>query len=347
MITVVKLPRYYNITIRFVTDEFIAMPASLSAALLRPVFRTCRLALWGAALGVLAGVHAQAAVVTSIRPLGFIAAAVADGVMPVEVILPDGASPHDYALRPTDALRLKKADVLVWVGPELEAFLSGPASSMPANRRITLASLPTVTPLLQKGGEEVHENHEHSSDGGHEHGHHHGEYNMHLWLSPAIAQRAAAAIHDRLVELMPEKKQLLDDNLRIFNGVLTKNDKNISTMLAPVRAKGYYVFHDAYGYFETYYGLTPLGYFTVNPEIQPGAQALHNIRTQLVEQKATCIFAEPQFRPAVINAVARGTNVHIGTLDPLGIGIALDKESYARFLLQLSNQYVSCLEKNT
>lgn len=39
--------------------------------------------------------------------------------------------------------------------------------------------------------------------------------------------------------------------------------------------------------------------------------------------------------------------MHIGTLDPLGIGIVLDKESYARFLLQLSNQYVSCLEKNT
>ncbi|MGL9773220.1 MAG: zinc ABC transporter substrate-binding protein ZnuA [Sodalis sp. (in: enterobacteria)] len=323
------------------------MPAFLSNAVLRPVYRTCRFALWGAAFGVTAGVHAQAAVVTSVRPLGFIAVAVADGVMPVEVVLPDGASPHDYALRPTDALRLKKADVLVWVGPELEAFLSRPASSLPANRRITLAGLPTVMPLLQKSSEELHKNHEHAADEGGEHGHYYGEFNMHLWLSPTIAERAAAAIHDRLVELIPEKKQLLDDNLRIFKGVLTKNDKNIATMLAPVRAKGYYVFHDAYGYFETYYGLTPSGYFAINPEIQPGAQALHKIRTQLVEQKATCIFAEPQFRPAVINAVARGTNVHIGTLDPLGIGIALDKESYARFLLQLSNQYVSCLEKNT
>jgi zinc transport system substrate-binding protein len=64
--------------------------------------------------------------------------------------------------------------------------------------------------------------------------------------------------------------------------------------------------------------LTSLGHFTVNPEIQPGAQRLHEIRTQLVEQKATCVFAEPQFRPAVIEAVARGTSVRMGTLDPLG-----------------------------
>ncbi|WP_164997490.1 metal ABC transporter solute-binding protein, Zn/Mn family, partial [Escherichia coli] len=64
--------------------------------------------------------------------------------------------------------------------------------------------------------------------------------------------------------------------------------------------------------------LTPLGHFTVNPEIQPGAQRLHEIRTQLVEQKATCVFAEPQFRPAVVESVARGTSVRMGTLDPLG-----------------------------
>ncbi|WP_097032607.1 zinc ABC transporter substrate-binding protein ZnuA [Sodalis endosymbiont of Henestaris halophilus] len=318
------------------------MPVFSPTSLLRAIFSTiCFFCLVVVSVMMVSIVDAHAAVVASLRPLGFIAAAVADGVMPVEVVLPDGASPHDYALWPTDVMRLKKADVLVWVGPEMEAFLSSSASSLPAERRITLASLPTVTPLLQKGGKALHKNHKYDSN------RYHGEYNMHLWLSPAIARCAADAIHDRLVALVPEKKQRLDDNLQIFNTFLTKNDKNIAKMLAPFRTKKYYVFHDAYGYFEAYYGLTPLGYFTINPEIQPGAQALHKIRTQLVEQQATCIFAEPQFRPSVINAVARGTTVHIGTLDPLGRGIVLDKESYTRFLSQLSNQYMSCLEKNT
>ena len=58
--------------------------------------------------------------------------------------------------------------------------------------------------------------------------------------------------------------------------------------------------------------------FTVNPEIQPGAQRLHEIRTQLVEQKATCVFAEPQFRPAVVESVARGTSVRMGRWIPWG-----------------------------
>lgn len=289
---------------------------------------------------------ASAAVVTSIRPLGFIAAAIADGVTPTEVLLPDGASPHDFALRPSDIQRLRSADLVLWVGPDMEAFLTKALVPISATRKLAISELPAVKPLLMKGEEDddhehAGEAHNHADD---DHGHHHGEYNMHVWLSPEIAKVTAIAIHDRLLELMPQNKDKLDANLRQFENLLTQTDKNVGNMLTPVQGKGYFVFHDAYGYFEKHYGLSPLGHFTVNPEIQPGAQRLHQIRTQLVEQKAVCVFAEPQFRPAVINAVAKGTKVRSGTLDPLGTGIALEKDSYGKFLAQLSNQYVSCLK---
>lgn len=289
---------------------------------------------------------ASAAVVTSIRPLGFIASAIADGVTPTEVLLPDGASPHDFALRPSDIQRLRSADLVLWVGPDMEAFLNKALVPISATRKLAVSELPAVKPLLMKGEEDddhdhAGEAHNHADD---DHGHHHGEYNMHVWLSPEIAKVTAIAIHDRLLELMPQNKDKLDANLRQFENLLTQTDKNVGNMLTPVQGKGYFVFHDAYGYFEKHYGLSPLGHFTVNPEIQPGAQRLHQIRTQLVEQKAVCVFAEPQFRPAVINAVAKGTKVRSGTLDPLGIGIALGKDSYGKFLTQLSSQYVSCLK---
>ncbi|QCR35965.1 zinc ABC transporter substrate-binding protein ZnuA [Nissabacter sp. SGAir0207] len=312
-------------------------------------------AFLGAAALVAASLNtASAAVVTSVRPLGFIAAAIADGVTPTEVLLPDGASEHDYALRPSDVLRINKADLVVWVGPEMEAFMTKSLAQQPASRQLSLAALPTVKPLLvqdahdhdEQGeehddhGAEAAENHAH----GHDEDHHHGEYNMHLWLSPKIAKQAAIAIHDKLIELMPQNKDKLDANLREFTVNLAQSQQNIATMLAPVQNKGYFVFHDAYTYFEKQFGLSPLGYFTVNPEIQPGAQRLHHIRTELVERKAVCVFAEPQFRPAVITAVAQGTGVKMGTLDPLGSGLTLDKQSYMTFLSQIARQYVSCLE---
>lgn len=314
--------------------------------------------LFLAGSGLLFAATAHSAVVTSIRPLGFIASAIASGVTPVEVILPDGASEHDYALRPSDLKRIKNGDLVVWVGPQMEAFMDKAVATLPEENRLELAALPSVQALLQQG--EHQDEHEHLGDHRHEltHSHDdhaqatensdvhhsHGQYNMHLWMSLPIAKTSAIAIHDKLVELMPASRAKLDANLKVFSAELDQADKQIRSQLAPVSHKGYFVFHDAYGYFEHHYGLSPLGYFTVNPEIQPGAVRLHQIRTQLVEQKAVCVFAEPQFRPAVIDAVTRGTGVRIGTLDPLGIGISLTQDSYIKFITQLSGQYASCLE---
>jgi len=288
---------------------------------------------------------AHANVVASLKPVGFIAAAIADGVTPVEVLLPDGASEHDYALRPSDAKRLKNADLVVWVGPEMEAFMAKSAAELPAQKNLAMVNIDGIKPLLISGDEDEDE---HTAEKSEEqdadaHHHHHGEFNMHLWLSPEIARKTAVAIHGKLLELMPQDKAKLDANLQQFEVALADTDKRVSAQLDPVRKKGYFVFHDAYTYFEKHYGLSPTGHFTVNPEIQPGAQRLHQIRTQLVEQKAVCVFAEPQFRPAVIDAVARGTQVRKGTLDPLGTDISLAKDSYVKFLSQLSSQYESCL----
>lgn len=226
---------------------------------------------------------ASAAVITSIRPLGFIASAIADGVTPTEVLLPDGASPHDYALRPSDVQRLQSADLVIWVGPEMEAFLGKPLAKISPAKQIALSALPAIKSELEKDAghdhesehEPAHDDHEKGHDHSHathddgDDGHHHGEYNMHIWLSPEMTKQAAIAIHAKLLELMPQNKDKLDANLLYFTDKIAQADEKIVKMLAPVQGKGYFVFHDAYGYFEKHYGLSPLGYFTVNPEIQP------------------------------------------------------------------------------
>ncbi|CQL95766.1 high-affinity zinc transporter periplasmic protein [Salmonella enterica subsp. enterica serovar Typhimurium str. DT104] len=170
-----------------------------------------------------------------------------------------------------------------------------------------------------------------------------------LILTAALAVFSQYGIHGARLEQVAERAGVSKTNLLYYYP--SKEALYVAVMrqildvwLAPLKGKGYFVFHDAYGYYEKHYGLTPLGHFTVNPEIQPGAQRLHEIRTQLVEQKATCVFAEPQFRPAVVEAVARGTSVRMGTLDPLGTNIKLGKTSYSAFLSQLANQYASCLK---
>lgn len=291
----------------------------------------------------------QADVVTSIRPLAFISTAIANDVTDVQILLPDGVSPHDYSLKPSDLEKIKTADLFIWIGSDMETFLEKPLAQLPTQKQIALAEDPAIKALLIKSTDNLLANNKksasHSDEHHHKH-HSHGEYNMHIWLSPDIVRIAAKIIHDRLIVLYPNHKKQLDVNLRKFDEKMTQTDKNIAKMLQSVGDKRYFVFHDAYGYFEKHYHLAPLGYFTINPIIQPGAQRLYQIRTMLVQKKAVCVFAEPQFRPAVIEAVIKDTGVRMGILDPLGRGVGLSTDSYVEFLTVLSNQFKSCLDKN-
>ncbi|MBA4246051.1 MAG: zinc ABC transporter substrate-binding protein, partial [Pseudomonas sp.] len=76
-------------------------------------------------LGLLfaAPAFAEVRVLTSIKPLQLIAAAVQDGVGKPGVLLPPGASPHHFTLRPSDIRNVREADLLYWIGPDLETFL--------------------------------------------------------------------------------------------------------------------------------------------------------------------------------------------------------------------------------
>ncbi|MBP8851807.1 MAG: zinc ABC transporter substrate-binding protein, partial [Moraxellaceae bacterium] len=62
-------------------------------------------------------------VVASIRPLALIADAVMEGQGRAHQLVPNGASSHEYALRPSDRALLARADLVLWVGPVHEHFL--------------------------------------------------------------------------------------------------------------------------------------------------------------------------------------------------------------------------------
>ncbi|VFP84301.1 High-affinity zinc uptake system protein ZnuA [Candidatus Erwinia haradaeae] len=295
----------------------------------------------------------QATIVASVKPIGFIAATIADGITSVAILLPDGASVHNYALRPSDVKNLKEAELVVWVGPDMEAFMHKSMShAHTLHNNIQIDQIPGVQSLLLKSvshpkSGNIHRNtiEQNSSDIINKTDYtHHGEYNMHLWMSPEIAKKTAIAIHARLLQRMPINQDKLDANLHYFQSTILAANNKIYKQLAPFKDTGYFVFHDAYAYFEKYYGLSPIGYFTINPEIRPGAKRLHHIKMQIVAHKGICVFSEPQFKPMVVQAISQSTYARSGILDPLGEGIALNKDSYAQFLVQLSNQYTSCLK---
>ena len=288
-------------------------------------------------------------VLTTIKPLGFIAAAITDGVSEPKVLLPTGASPHDFSLRPSDIRSINSADLVVWVGPELEGFMAKPLANHP--HALTLTQVERM-PLFNYATQDSHDSHDHDDhdhaahehgdhDEGHE-GHHHEGVDPHIWLGPTQAKVIAKAIASELGKLDPANQARYDANLATFDAKVDAKDKVIAGQMKAVNDKGYFVFHEAYGYWERHYGMSSKGHFTVSPERRPGAKTLVDIRKALEEKQASCIYAEPQFSPAVIESVARNTGAKVLLLDEVGEQVPLGPDGYPQFMQQLADAFAQC-----
>lgn len=292
-------------------------------------------------------------VLTTIKPLGFIAAAITDGVSEPKVLLPTGASPHDFSLRPSDIRSINSADLVVWVGPELEGFMAKPLANHP--HALTLTQVEGM-PLFNYATQDSHDSHDHDGhdhdhaahehgdhdhDEGHE-GHHHEGVDPHIWLGPTQAKVIAKAIASELGTLDPANQARYEANLAAFDAKVDAKDKVIAGQMKAVNQKGYFVFHEAYGYWERHYGMSSKGHFTVSPERRPGAKTLVDIRKALEEKQASCIYAEPQFSPAVIESVARNTGAKVLLLDEVGEQVPLGPDGYPQFMQQLADAFAQC-----
>ena len=104
------------------------------------------------------------------------------------------------------------------------------------------------------------------------------------------------------------------------------------------------MFHDAYQYFERRYGTNALGAITINPIQRPGAQRLQEIHARLAQLDAACVFAEPQFEPALVETVVEGTDARQGVLDPLGAAFEAGPGQYFRLMEGLADALLECLK---
>ncbi|MCJ7977941.1 zinc ABC transporter substrate-binding protein ZnuA [Aeromonas veronii] len=288
-------------------------------------------------------------VLTTIKPLGFIAAAITDGVSEPKVLLPTGASPHDFSLRPSDIRNINSAGLVVWVGPELEGFMAKPLANHP--HALTLTQVEGMS-LFNYATQDSHDSHDHDDhdhaahehgdhDEGHE-GHNHEGVDPHIWLGPTQAKVIAKAIASELGKLDPANQARYDANLAAFDTKVDAKDKVIAGQMKAVNEKGYFVFHEAYGYWERHYGMSSKGHFTVSPERRPGAKTLVDIRKALEEKQASCIYAEPQFSPAVIESVARNTGAKVLLIDEVGEQVPLGPDGYPQFMQQLADAFAQC-----
>ena len=291
--------------------------------------------------GVLAGAPAAWAaakitdpgtqVVVSVLPLHSLVSGVMEGLGVPSLLVRGRASPHGASLRPSDARALTRAQVVVWAGPALERFLVKAVAVLARDARVvTLTEQARLHRLPLPGA-------------GPGSGAGPGAVDPHLWLDPANARRMVMIFAAALAEANPDKGAAYRANAARLAARLDALDAELRDRLAPVRRVPYMVFHDAFAYFEARYGLNQVGVVAVSPEIRPGARHLSALRRGTREAGVVCVFAEPQFDPARVEAMTGGSGARVATLDPLGANLAPGPEAYFTLMRELAAALVNCL----
>ena len=301
--------------------------------------------------------NADVKVVTSIKPIHSLASYVMDGVGKPDVIVDGYNSPHGFSLKPSHAKMLENADLVIWVGEDLEAFLEKPLNTIAKKaKNIEVMDLKGIKKLefREKNIFEGHDDHghdehkdEHKEHGHDEHkekdaheGHHHGEHDPHVWLDPMNAKVIVKEITKQLVQLDSKNSAAYKANSKKALADIDKLTKNIKKDLS--KDLRFVVFHDAYQYFEKRFGIQVLGALTVNTDVMPGAEQLSEIREVIEHEKVNCIFSEPQFNPSIIKSIAKDTKVKTGILDPLGAKLDKGKNLYFDLLNDMASSFKGC-----
>ena len=267
--------------------------------------------------------QAKPLVLSSLKPLTLIAQEITGSNATLDTLLPATASHHNYPLKMSDHARLQKADVILWVGPELESFLQKPIANLPKGKIVTAYDLAGM---------------HWPADAAEAHSHHH-EHDPHLWLDPRNGVLLAQALTAKLTQIDAPNAAEYRANLAVFVEKTTKLDQKLQVLLKPVAGVGFAVYHEGFGHFVGRYGLKQLDYVTFTPEQKSGAKHLHQLREKLAKE-GKCLFLEPYNDMSSARALAQELHLDLGTLDALGTQGAT---TYAQLLEQMAESFSACL----
>ena len=266
--------------------------------------------------------QAAPAVVADIGPVHALASIVMDGISKPELLISPGASPHDYQMRPSDAQKLARADIVIWMGETLTPWLEGPLGAL-AERAAVLELLRHDQTLILSGEEQG--------------------IDPHAWLDPKNAQNFLLAIAAILGDIDPDNADHYAANANSGVSKLDALIQELADQLAPSSGKPFFVAHDAYQYFEKRFGLRALSAIAEGDAAPAGPRRLRAVRRQLIASGARCIFAEPQFPPRLLATVKEGASVKVVLVDPIGGSLELGVNFYEHLLTGMARKFAHCL----
>jgi len=320
-------------------------------------------------------------VAVDIAPVHSLVARVMEGLGEPDLIVQSGASPHEYSLRPSEASALQEADLVVWMGEDLEPWLHGAIETLAGDATVMTLIDAKETALLEfrenalfeehshgddwheeemhaedaaeghehgeeehaEGEDHDHDQEEHAEADGHDHGHAHGAHDPHAWLSPRNATAWLDLIAARLSAADPENAGTYFANAAAAKEEIAAVSAEVTATLDPVRGGRFIVFHDAYQYFETAFDFPASGAISISDARDPSPARIAEIQARFAEEGIDCVLAEPQFDPGIVATVLEGTDANTAVIDPLGSNLEPGPDLYPQMLRDLATSLAGCL----
>lgn len=273
-------------------------------------------------------------IVASIRPVQALLYAVMGETGMPDVLLEPGSSPHTFALKPSQAQMLQDADLVFWIGPELETMLQSTLEGL---------SLPNAKLIEAPGLDLLHFETDDAPGHGNDNGHDHGSVDPHIWLSPKNAMAMIDMIASELSRIAPGNANIYAKNARFAKNRQKLLIKKMDDVLSHTRGVPYMVQHDGFGYLARDFSMNEVGHLQTIPGREPGAMHIAEVRDAIAARGVVCLFTEPQFTPALAQRLQEETGVRLGELDPMGADLEMSPTLHIRIIQQLVLAMDQCL----
>ena len=246
----------------------------------------------------------QCSVLTTIFPLTEFAQAVGGDRVKVTQLLPPGAEAHTWEPKPSDIVKLSRADVFVYTGTEMELWVSGILKTIENSRLIIIESSQGL-PLLRSDETESHDfYHKHESG--------QVRYDPHIWLNFDYDQKIVDKITAALSKSDPEGNLFYQRNAEAYKVKLRDLDQRFRKELGRCDSKEIILgSHAAFGYLAKQYGLIQIPLYGISPNAEPTPKKMAEVITLAKHYQTKAIYYEELVSDKLAKTIAQEAEAKI------------------------------------
>lgn len=265
-------------------------------------------------------------VVTSIKPIHSILSGLMQGTGEPELLVGKGKVPYGYTLTDAQKQSLKTADVVIWVGPELEKFLVEPLRQVSSDTQvITLLDTLWLKILPSRWDEKLRD--------------------PYFWLDSRNILILIDEMTKMLMDSDPVRAHVYMRNRDALFKKAAKMDRRLEYGYRGLKGGVVLAYYDTQQYFEQAYALKLGGALTPSPEVPVSAVKLLQEKAKLTEGLYACLLTEANMSMPELSLLTKDVDLNLAQLDSFGSLLTPGEDLYLQLMDHNTEVIKNCMQK--